>query len=68
MTTIEACTLLVDAIQQQSLLGRERDACRRVAVAAIHFAHEQHVELERLRGAYRRLLDERSSGTQWEAA
>jgi hypothetical protein len=59
MTIGEACDLVVDLTRELSAARADRDAWRRVAVAAVNHSHEQHVELEQLRRRYHGLLNQR---------
>jgi hypothetical protein len=59
MTTAEACGLVVELTRQLAAARSEAAAFRLVLQHAIHHAHTQHVELERLRERYYSLLDAR---------
>ena len=61
MTAAEAAALIVELTCELSERTRERDAFRMVAVAAIHHAHDLHVEVEDLRARYYRALDDARS-------
>ena len=58
VTTSEACELATTLVREVSAAKASADAWRRVARAAIHHAHDLHVELDRLRDRYYQLLDE----------
>ena len=68
MTVAEACELLVAATREISAVRGERDAYRLVCQAAIHYAHDVHTELERLRASHQRLLEEFRSSRRKRAA
>ena len=68
MRRAEACTLLADVLQELAQARGERNAWRCVAMAAIHYGHDLHGEIERVRAAYHRLLDESRSQRHREAA
>ena len=61
MTAAEACVLLTETVRNLFWARVERDAFRMVAVAAIHHAHDLHVEVEDLRARYHRALDDARS-------
>jgi hypothetical protein len=58
MNVGEATSLFVDAIRETASARRERDAFRRLAVASLAYAHEQHAEIERLRARNVSLINE----------
>jgi len=58
VTSAEACHLLVETTRRLSQARRETAAYRVLAQQALHFAHEQHVEIERLKARHERLVDE----------
>src|SRR5437763_1596220 len=54
----ELASLLVDAIRTLAEARAERDSFRLVATQAIHYAHRQDLEIERLREQHRQLVIE----------
>ena len=46
MTTAEACALNLDLVRQLTVIGRERDSWRLIAMAATEYAAELRRELE----------------------
>ena len=58
MTTAEACVLAVGAIREVRNARQQALAYRRLAQQALHYSHGLHVELDRLRERYERLLGE----------
>ena len=59
MTLSEACGLVLSLTRELSAARRERDGFRLVAHAAVNYAHDLHVELERTRDRYHQILDDR---------
>lgn len=58
MTAAES-DLVLDLTHQVSVARRDADGWRLVAVHALHYARELHLEADRLRSRYHGLLDAR---------